>query len=250
MEGAIRRISVERGHDPREYALVSFGGAGGMHACELAQALDMRRVIVPDQPGLLSARGAIAARFQRDFVQTLRLVDPPPSALSRPRLLLEQRARREIRLEQAPVASSRIATFLDCRYLGQSHEISVPANRDYRARFHAAHQRLYGYADEAQPVEVVNLRVSASSAGPRLPTVSVRRLAAGSVQHRLRWNGRWLRARRLAREALPTGRRLAGPLIITEFSATTVVPPGWSARALATGDLLLERVRARKRGAP
>jgi N-methylhydantoinase A len=241
MECAIRRISVERGHDPRLYTLVSFGGAGGMHACELADALGMRRVIVPDQPGLLSAWGAVAASVRRDFVQTIRLVDPRPADLRRRLDPLERRARRALLREGAGATPVRVTSLAECRYPGQSYEIRVPVSTAYRAAFHAAHRRLYGYADETRPVEVVNVRVSATADGPGLPRFDSPRRPAAAMRHRVRWNGRWTVARRLERDTLSPAHRLRGPLVITELSATTFVPPGWTARATKDGDLLLQR---------
>jgi N-methylhydantoinase A/oxoprolinase/acetone carboxylase beta subunit len=240
MERAIRRISVERGHDPRDYTLVSFGGAGGMHACELAGALGMGRVIVPHQPGLLSACGAVSASLQRDLVQTVKLLDPPFADLLQRLRPLVRRARREAEREGGRPRSIRVAGFLDCRYRGQSYEIRVPANPRYRTSFETAHRGLYGYVDETRPVEVVNLRVSAFSAAPRLPRIAIRPRSGLPTPHRLRWNGRWLPAHRWERETLPIGRHLTGPLVITEFSATTFVPPGWTARTVRSGDLVLE----------
>jgi N-methylhydantoinase A len=244
MERAIRRISVERGHDPREYVLLSFGGAGGMHACELAAALDMRRVLVPYHPGLLSARGAASAGVQRDYVQTVRLVDPSAADIERRLALLLRQARREMREEGRELGTARraaLAVFLDVRYRGQSYEIRVPFRRNFAATFHALHERLYGYADRARPIEVVNLRLIASIPGPKLPRHRVDGRHVAPQPHRLLWGGRWLKADCYPRDCLPANRRFAGPLVITEFSATTVVAPGWTARAFDDGDLLLER---------
>lgn len=241
MERAIRRISVERGHDPRDYALAAFGGAAGMHACELADALGVRRVLVPRHPGLLSAWGALGADLHRDYVQTVRLVEPPAALLARRLRPLAARARRELRADGARGRVVLTAT-LDLRYRGQSYELAVPLRAGYRRAFHAAHRGRYGYADEARPVEVVTLRLAATAASRvRFPAAPAP--AGGRPRpHRLRWQGRWLSAHCLAREHLPR-RRLAGPLVITELSATTVVAPGWSAHALASGDLLLDRGR-------
>jgi N-methylhydantoinase A len=240
MERAIRRISVERGYDPRDYVLVAFGGAGGMHAAELAESLGMRRVLVPVHPGLLSAWGAVGAALQRDYVQTVRLLEPDARRLARRVAPLLRRARRELRAEAARPVAVVTAAALDLRYRGQSYELRVPLSPHYRADFHAAHRLQYGYADTAWPIEVVNVRVTASAPGPSLPRPAPGRGGSAPQPHRLRWGGRWLRARRCDRDALPP-RPLAGPLVITELSATTVVPPGWRARVAASGDLLLER---------
>jgi N-methylhydantoinase A len=269
MERAIRRISVERGHDPRHYTLVAFGGAAGMHACELAAGLGMRRVLLPIHPGLLSAWGAATAALQRDYVQTVRLIDPHGRELARRIAPLVLRARRELRAEGAVRRDIEIDAALDVRYRGQSYELRVPLSPRYGADFHAAHRLQYGYADEQRSVEVVNLRVAATArlhaSGDGLWSAAARRrFAVGGVRgetvgapppqpapkrrqgaalhsHRLYWNGRWLRAQRCDRAALPRHQRVAGPLVITELSATAVVPPDWSARVLSSGDLLVER---------
>jgi N-methylhydantoinase A len=251
MERAIRRISVERGHDPRDYTLVAFGGAAGMHACELAAGLGMRRVLMPVHPGLLSAAGAATAPLQRDYVQTVRLVGAGARVLARHVQRLAARARRELRAEGAAAGRVALATTLDVRYRGQSYELRVPLSPAYRAAFHAAHRSLYGYADEQRAVEVVNVRVTARAdtqvpspvAGAGGDGGAGQEPARPPAAHRLRWNGRWLPARRQERAALPRRSRLAGPLVITELSATIVVPPGWTARLLPTADLLLEARR-------
>ena len=240
MERAIRRISVERGLDPRDYALVAFGGAAGMHACELAEALGMRRVLVPLHPGVLSAWGALDADLRRDYVQTVRLAAPPAAVLASRLRPLSARARRELRAEGA-IGRPRLTATLDVRYRGQSYELAIPLTARYRAAFHAAHHARYGYADESRAVEVVNLRLTATVAG-RARRPSAPRAAAGRpLPHRMRWRGRWVAAQRIERDRLPRGRRLAGPLVVTELSATTVVAPGWAARRLPSGDVLLER---------
>jgi N-methylhydantoinase A len=243
MERAIRRISVERGYDPRDYTLVAFGGAAGMHACELAAGLGMRRVLVPAHPGLLSAWGAASAPLQRDYVRTVRLVDPDAPAIARRVQRMLARARRELRAEGAAPARIRVAVVLDVRYRGQSYEIGVPWSPAFRAAFHAAHRTRYGYADPQRSIEVVNLRVVASCPSRVAVAVDGKKPERGGGRagspHRLRWNGRWMRARRYERDALPRSNRVSGPLVITELSATIVVPPAWSVRVLPSGDLLL-----------
>jgi N-methylhydantoinase A/oxoprolinase/acetone carboxylase beta subunit len=250
MERAVRRISLERGHDPRDYTLVAFGGAAAMHACELASGLGIRRMLVPLHPGLLSAWGALVADVQRDVVRTVRLHDPEPRDLAARLRPLAAGVRRALRAEGVASAGIRVHASLDVRYRGQSFELNVPMRAGYRQAFHAAHRAAYGYADPQRPLEVVNLRVIATA-----PSVDATHAAApipapaassgrggGSARgqpHRLRWNGRWLRAQRYDRASLPR-RPLRGPLIITELSATTLVPPGWTARLAPSGDLLLE----------
>ncbi len=235
MERAVRRISVERGREPADYALIAFGGAAGQHACALAAALGIRRVIVPVDPGLLCAWGAASADVQRDYVRTVRLAGP---AVSRLRALLapmKRRAVAELRAEGIAAASQRLLASLDVRYQGQSYEITLPFTSQFATAFHAAHQRLYGYADRNRPVEVVSLRLLALGRGPHLPTGRSGRddqsQVVTPVEHaRLRWDGRWLQVRAHSRARLRVRSIVAGPAIIAEPSATTVLPPGWRCR--------------------
>jgi len=240
MERAIRRISVERGHDPREYGLVAFGGAAGQHACELAMALGMRRVVVPRHPGLLSAWGAVAADVQRDYARTIRLMCPTPARLRTLFAPLLRAAQTELRREGVTAAQLRTVPTLDVRYAGQSYEINLPFAPRFADAFHAAHQRLYGYADRARPVEVVTIRVSASGRSVRPTEPAFTPSAAGRARrHRVRWAGRWINAAPAARAGLGAGRVIAGPALLTEFSATTFVPPHWRARVHRSGHLEL-----------
>jgi N-methylhydantoinase A/oxoprolinase/acetone carboxylase beta subunit len=238
MERAIRRISVERGYDPREYVLIAFGGAAGQHACELAGALGIRRVVVPAHTGLLSAWGAATADVQRDYVHTVRLVDPSSAQLHRLFLPLERRSRLALKQERIAPRDAQIERTLDLRYQGQSYEIRLPQTADYRERFHRAHTRLYGYADRQRPVEVINLRVLAIGKRPK-PARQQRptRAESPATEHRVRWNSRWLRAQMHLRESLRSGAAVKGPAIIAELSATTFVPPGWHARQHASGHM-------------
>jgi N-methylhydantoinase A len=244
MERAIRSISVERGHEPRDYTLIAFGGAAGQHACELSALLGIRRVIVPRDPGLLSAWGAASADVQRDYVRTVRLTGPSAERLHTLLAPLERAARAELRAEGVPPEHWKLARSVDVRYQGQSYEIGLPLNARFVDAFHAAHRRLYGYADRNRPIEVVTLRLLAAGRGPRLRQPPFRPKAGVAVtKSRLRWAGRWLQSAVYARAHLPVGTALKGPAIITEFSATTVVPPGWRCRVHPTGHLELSHAR-------
>jgi len=219
MERAIRTVTVRRGIDPRGATLISFGGAGGLHACSLADALGMRDVLVPADPGTFSALGMRDADRRRDFVRTV-LCDGRVCAQDLDRLLEPMRGHR---------GELEIAT-ADARYAGQSHELSVVADTRLVERFHVAHEQAYGYCDRARPVEVVNLRVAAIDPSPRptpFPPRRPRRARRGPP--------------RLPRAALDGA--ILGPVVLTETTATTVVPAGWKATALADGALRLERAR-------
>ncbi|MBP1687040.1 MAG: 5-oxoprolinase [Deltaproteobacteria bacterium] len=242
MERAIRTISVERGYEPRNYALIAFGGAAGQHACELSAALGIRRVIVPRHPGLLSARGAASADIQRDYVQTVRLTDPPAARLRTVFAAVKRTARAELRAEGVRLRDTQFTPSVDVRYQGQSYEISVPFSPAFANSFHTAHERLYGYADRGRAIEVISVRLLARAPGPR-PAFDAFRVAAGHppIRGRLRWNGRWLDCAVYDRTHVPAGAVCAGPAVIAEFSATTVVPPGWRCRVHAAGHLEVTR---------
>jgi N-methylhydantoinase A len=238
MERAVRRISVERGHDPRDYALVAFGGAAGQHACDLAAGLGIRHVVVPVNPGLLSAWGCLGADTQRDWVVSVNQAGARMADLRRLAARLLAQARREPGLRAATCT-----TTADVRYHGQSHEIRLPFGEDLAARFHAGHERLYGYADRDRPVEVVNLRLTAVAPGPRIEATPAtgRRLPAAVRQQRVLLAGRWRRATVHERTTLRAGARVCGPALLCEFSATTLVPPGWTATVHASGHVEIRR---------
>ncbi len=163
MERALRAITVERGHDPEDFALVSFGGAGGLHACELARALGIRVVLVPPSASVLSAFGMLAADVVKDYVRTVMWSEEAPFAeIDVACRRLEARGRDDLVADE--VASDRIGlrSALDLRYEGQGFEIGVPLTPDFVARFHAEHERLYGHSDPTAPIELVNLRVRAT----------------------------------------------------------------------------------------
>ncbi|MBI2873076.1 MAG: hydantoinase/oxoprolinase family protein [Chloroflexi bacterium] len=244
MERALRAISLERGYDPREFTLVAFGGAGPMHACHLAQELGIPRVLVPPRPGILSALGVAIADVVKDYSQTLMLRG---EAISRPLLEgafrdLEARGRREMASEGLPPRSLRAQRALDVRYVGQSYELTVdwPARardlyREVARRFHMAHMRRFGYRDEGEPIEVVNVRVRVVSPVELPPVFD--EAAQGPTGDALLghgtviFNGEATSAALYLRERLHAGEVVPGPAVLFQMDATTVVPPGWVAAA-------------------
>jgi N-methylhydantoinase A len=244
MERALRVISVERGHDPRDFTLVAFGGAGGLHAAELAAALGMRRVYVPRQPGLLSAWGVLAADVERDRGRTLRAVEPPDRTLETIFRDLLRAARRD--LGRDGVRARAVERVLEVRYAGQAHEVAVPFGPRWRHAFHHAHERLFGHADPGRPVEVVTLRLRArGGGGAHAGDPPPRGRGRGALAVRaVVFDGRARPTVVHRREDLPVGRRLLGPAVICEYSATTLVPPRWTMRIDRLGGLLLEAPRA------
>lgn len=250
MEKAIRVISVERGYDPRDYSLVAFGGAGGLHAAELAAALGIRRVVIPQLPGALSALGILRADVVRDFSRTVRLAvgsrRAVAPALARAFGALERQGNAAMRAEGFAPAQVARERLLDLRYRGQGFELTVAAAGDFLAAFHRAHERRYGYADPARPVEIVNVRLRLAGRTPK-PELPRRRLGPASPraarigERDAVFSGRRRRVSIFARERLRAGMRLAGPAIVPEYSATTVVPPGWRCRVDALENLVLTR---------
>jgi N-methylhydantoinase A len=246
MMGAIRVVSVERGHDPRDFTLVPFGGAGPLHGTALAELLGIRRVLIPPAPGVLCAEGLLAADLRCEFHRTLPRAGAPDAA-SANRLETELRleAASWFDLEQVPEADRSLETMALMRYEGQGAELAVPwtGSADSAiAAFHAAHQALYGFT-MASPVELVTLRVEATGHMPPpvtselapspMPPPEEERLvhfASGSQLTPV-----------FARDRLGAGTRFPGPAILTQLDATTLIPPGWSAEVHASGSILLAR---------
>jgi N-methylhydantoinase A len=253
MEKAIRVISVERGFDPREYTLVAFGGAGALHACELAEALQMPRVLVPKFPGALSALGILRADVVRDVSQTVRLAVHQAAAarklLQQRFTNIERRGLREMRAEGFAAGQVRIERLLDMRYVGQAYELTVRAAGNFVQSFHRAHEQRYGYADVNREVEVINVRARLRGATPK-PALPKSRNAGSRVRANAIVEHRFVviagRGRRTAiydRAKLRAGNRFLGPAVVAEYSATTFVPPGWRARVDAYENILLEPAR-------
>ena len=228
MERAIRSVSVERGHDPRDFALVAFGGSGGLHACEIARELGMLSVIVPAFAGALSALGMLLADEVRDFsASTLGDADPAQRLDA-----LERRARRAM-------PDGEIERSADVRYCGQSYELNVAWTKNLARAFHRRHKNIYGYATPAREIEIVTLRVRARRKTPRLrwKTTSGSSGPASTVR-RIWLNGAWQNVRVLSRDEV-TRKPKAGPALILDYGSTTLVPPAWSYH-LDHGNLLLQ----------
>ena len=252
MEKAIRVISVERGYDPRDYALVAFGGAGGLHACGLAAALEIPRVLIPKFPGGLSALGILRADVVKDFSKTILLPAEASRAvetqLRREFVVLEKHATAEMRQEGFQGPRMRIQRTLDMRYIGQAYELTVTAEGDFVSKFHRAHEKRYGYADRRRAVEIVNARVRAigltpKPALPRADSAGVDACAALMDERDVIFGGRATKTRVYDRSRLRAGNRFRGPALVAEYSATTVVLPQWQTRVDAHGNLLMERAQ-------
>ncbi len=257
MEKALRVISVERGDDPRDFALVCFGGGGGLHAADLARALRLPKVVVPRNPGAFSALGILLSDIVRDSVRSVFLPVPSDGGLAGLWLALEKRfagmeraARTELQREGFPSQSARAERRLDLRYAGQSYELSVPFRRDFGRLFDRQHMRAYGYSHAGRRIEIVNLRLRLviRTPKPRLHAHRMRVAAPVKMKSKPVWfDGRFCATPVYDRERLAAGARLRGPAVIVEYSSTTVVPPHFRCEVDKYLNLVL--TRAPRRGA-
>ena len=254
MEKALRVISIERGYDPRDFSLVCFGGAGGLHAAELARSLGLAGVIVPRNPGAFSALGVLLSDVVKDVSQSVLLVVPDGGEterqgapknqdfrnflgrLSREFARLERAGRAELRRERFAEKSSVAQRYLEVRYRGQSYELSIPFTAAFPARFRTEHEKAYGYAHPGRPLEIVSLRVrlairtSKPPAGPKRAGARPGSAPSPLKQEPVWFNGRFRPTPFYDRERLGAGSRIAGPAVVIEYSSTTVVPPGYECR--------------------
>jgi N-methylhydantoinase A len=252
MTGAIKEISVMRGHDPRGFALFGYGGAGPLHAALIAQELGMSRVIVPPLPGNFSAFGLLVADVRHDYVRTRLLATADTAFEEVTAVFGELRKEATTRLMAEGFGEDRIRfdTRLDMRYVGQAFELSVPFADDCRsmadveAAFRDVYDRRYAHATD-DPAEIVSFRLSAYGAvdKPRLPR---RERATGSIaaarrgEREVAFDARFVSTPVFARDLLPVDAVVTGPALIEEEGTTTVVPPGFRAWPDQHGNLLLE----------
>ena len=253
MEAAIRVISVERGRDPREFTLVAFGGAGPLHACELAAALRIPRVLIPTTPGVLSALGMLVADTLKDYVRTIMVLaenaqEAAISALDE----LEQQGRHDLLREGIEAERIVIEKYLDLRYVGQSYELVVPFEGSIAKAvesFHAAHEQRFGYNDPAERVQVVNVRLKSRGLAQH-PDLERKERVSGAAARPA-----FVRSAIFAgssgpivcevpvyeRASLVLGATLRGPAIVSQYDTTTVIPPGWEAQVDSVSNLIVEQ---------
>ncbi|HXO62991.1 MAG TPA: hydantoinase/oxoprolinase family protein [Candidatus Acidoferrales bacterium] len=254
MEKAIRVISVERGHDPRDYTLIAFGGAGGLHACDLAAALEMRGVLIPVFPGGLSALGILQANVVKELSRTVLL--PAEELLKDSRTLqitvkrLEAQAQRVLDAEGFSRDKIHFQHSLDMRYLGQAYELNIPISQVGRIghgviqAFCRAHEMRYGYHHENKPMEIVNVRCRATGITEKPPSqkLAPRSRAEPLLPEQtmdLAFHEGTRKTVLYRRDDLRVGDAISGPAMVAEYSATTLVPPDWSARVDNYGQLML-----------
>lgn len=246
IERALRRVSIARGHDPRDFTLVAFGGAGPLHACEVGARLGMRRVLVPRYPGVLCAFGLLVAdvvveysrpvmtKATRDVIARLRAMQGEMLAIGQA----------ELEREGIVEAAMKFRLRLDMRYEGQAYELTVPFKGDVVKHFHEAHERAYGHAMRSRVVEIINLRLQAigivekplltaeapSSAPSAEAQIGQKRAPDGDL------------IALYARDKLLAGMHFEGPALVLQMDSTTYIPPRWSARVDGYRNLILEAV--------
>jgi N-methylhydantoinase A len=246
MEKAIRVVSIERGRDPRQFALVAFGGAGGLHGCALAEALSIPHVIVPAFPGALSALGILWSDVVKDYSRTVlwRVSrEIPQTKLNEEFAALEKVAERDFAGESWN-GTPRLIRMVDLRYRGQGYELNLPLTRNLLREFEEEHLRRYGYTHAKREIEIVTLRLRAalkssqSHAGAgRAGRAKIGRTSASEAG--VFFDGHRVKAKIYAREELSEQKTFRGPAIVTEYSATTVVPPGKKFRIDGAGSLII-----------
>ncbi|MEO7021049.1 MAG: hydantoinase B/oxoprolinase family protein, partial [Ktedonobacteraceae bacterium] len=258
MERAMRAVSLEKGYDPRLFTLLPFGGAGALHACELAESLRISRVFIPRYPGVLSALGLLLAPVVKDYVQSVMLdfVNDEPGMLDTYFADLEKRAHTEMQaeiealglLEHAPI----LQRAYDLCYVGQAYELTVAEAEtgrfaDTLVRFHELHEQRFGHSHPAQPIRVVSVRVKALLHLPT-PELPMMPREGESAEHAvvgeraMIFAGGELPARVYARERLRHGNRVTGPALLVQMDSTTLLPPGWQGLVDAWGNLVVERL--------
>ena len=249
MTGAIKEVSVMRGLDPRDYALLAYGGAGPLHAAEIAEELGMATVLVPPRPGNFSALGLLVADIRRDLVRTKvgTTAATPLEALLGLLGALREEAAAELAAAGVPEPARRYEATLDMRFTGQAFELSVPVPLEpaSMAEVEEAYAARYGAAPQGM-AEIVSYRIAAFGATgkPRLPRVEAGGRSMSAARRGTRavvFAGAARETPVLARDLLPPDQALAGPAIVEEDGSCTVVPPGWAFRLLPQDVLVLER---------
>lgn len=260
MAQAIRSISIERGLDPREFCLVPFGGAGPLHACRVAQALDIDTVIVPMMPGVLSALGLLATDLKNDYARTCFVRGPDYDLDALAAALMELRGRATAWLEEngADEAAASIVYRLDARYPGQQHEVTVDlvsdsvsteSLRQVKVSFHDAHERLYGHSHREKEIEIVTVRVACAVSLPKPKLTELQEDApdappASPQRFRQVYLGKEAGYQDVPvyqRASLNTTSVVQGPAIIDQVDTTTVVEGGFTARVDRIGNLFVKR---------
>jgi N-methylhydantoinase A len=240
IDRAVRRVSVARGYDPRDFTMVAFGGAGPLHACEVAERLDIPRVLVPRYPGVMCALGLLVADVALDYSRPVlkNLTDELSTLLDSLLAELTNQARQELEREGIEPDKMIFTPLVDMRYQGQAYELTIPVSATLAEAFHAAHARTYGHAMPERPLEVVNVRLQAVGVVEK-PTFEKAEIHENqrAVALQKRADGMNL----YDRETLQPGDTLDSPALIFQLDSTVFVAPDWSARVDGYNNLIIER---------
>ncbi len=248
MARAIKVISIEKGFDVRDYTLVSFGGAGGLHACELAESLLMKKIIVPKNSGVLSALGMTLADVVKDYSKSVLLKVEEKGygdILDLFKPLISQ-GMKEVLSEGIKKGSITVECSVDMRYVGQSHELMLPFTKDYITDFHGLHKKTYGYANTDYGIEVVNIRVRVigETRKPSLKKeINIAPMKGQSVAKKTKcyFRGKWLKADIYNRNKVRTHSEIKGPAMMVEDTSTTFLPPGYICNVDDCENLIIEK---------
>ena len=247
MVNALHLISVQRGYDPRDFVLVGFGGAGPVHANALARDAEMPTLLVPRSPGIFSATGLLTTDLKRDTALTImrRLDDLDAAEVDATFAVLEEQGRAGLETEGIGGDAVEFLRQVDLRYVGQSFELTIPAGEGLPERFHAEHERTYGFAAPGEPVEAVSLRLTSIGRIEKPPPRGLEAGEAPAPKERrpvyFAEAGDYVDCPIYDRYALGAGASLLGPAVVEEFDSTTVVHPGFGLSVDGTGNLIIER---------
>ncbi len=252
MERAIRVISVEKGFNPAEFTLFSFGGAGGMHAAFLAENLSIGTVFIPKNPGILSAFGMLMADIIKDYSHTI-MVNESEADYTNIKEKFEpliSNAINDMKNEGVRKDSIKFEYYIDMRYKGQSHEITIPFDKDFVNTFHTFHERNFGYKNINKPTEIVNIRLRAIGALKK-PQIKEYPLGSEKIANDavimekdvIFYNTNPVKTKVISREKLKPGNLFTGPSIVVEYTSTIVIPPKWSAKVDKFENIILEKQR-------
>src|SRR5258708_6905103 len=241
IDQAIRRGSIARGYDPRLFTLVAFGGAGPLHACEVAERLQIPRVLVPRYPGAMCAFGLLTADIVLDYSRSVVGSGLDVAGLQAQVDMFIARARHDLAQEAITPDAMLFNAQIDMRYRGQAYELSIPFGSDFIAAFHAAHSRRYGYAMPGRATEIVNLRLQAIGSVNKPPLTAEPCVDNDGQSARIGVKQLEAAGQTVLydRDALQPGARFGGSALIFQLDSTTYIPPGWSASVDAYRNILL-----------
>jgi N-methylhydantoinase A len=266
MQKAIRNISVERGFDPRDFALVAYGGAGPMHVCELAEASMISTVIIPPVPGVFSALGMTLADVVKDYSNSISASDIKElTAKKLDRLFypLEVQAEHDLKSEGFKPGAISLTRMLDLRYAGQSFELAIEINDsmscpdDLVGLFHKTHKDRYGFESNDETIEITAFRIratglrdkpgNANKQGPSTETNFEAKHQPAPIFMTKTYFGKWVETQCYNRSDMIQDSKLAGPAIVFQLDTTTVIPPGWTGSVDAGGNIILRHTESDER---